>query len=100
MVDGGELQVNAHGCDDVTDYGRRRGEVLLGRAYNGCGIWYWPDYGVTCPCLVTTNGSLATLLRSWGVPTSLTPEGAAFFVGRAFYTFRNVCGPTLEEVTP
>lgn len=74
-----------HACVVETDYGRRRGEVLIGRSYNGCGVWYWPSYGVTCPCLVTTNGHLGTLMRSWGRPTTLTPEGAAFFVGRAIY---------------
>ena len=80
-----EVTTGPHLCAVETMYTKRKGEVLLGRAYNGCGVWFWPGYGVTCSCHVTTNGNLRTLMRSWGAPTSLTPEGFAFFVGRAFY---------------
>lgn len=60
--------------------------VLLGEAHGGHAVMYWSDYGVVCPSVVTTNGSLRTLMRSWAVPVALTPAGAAFFVGRAMYS--------------
>lgn len=81
---------DAHGCDTPNEVTERRGEILLGKAASGCGVWYWPHYGVVCPCIVTTNGNLRTLMRSWARPASLTPEGCAFFVGCAVYAMSRI----------
>ena len=65
--------------------------VLLGHARRGSPVWLWTGYGVVCPDEVTTNGSAFVLLQSHGVPISLTPPGAAWFVGWAFYVLGRRC---------
>jgi len=62
-------------------------DVLIGWSRNGSEIVYWPDYGAVCPDVVTTNGSVWTLLQSGGRPARLTPPGAAFFVGRFLWAY-------------
>lgn len=60
-------------------------DVQLGLAADGSPVAYWGGYGVVCPAIVTTNGSLAVLMRSHARPVSLTDAGMAFFIGRAIF---------------
>ena len=76
---------------------RARDCVVLGETQHGHAVMYWDGYGVVCPCEVTTNGSLRTLMRSWGRPVTLTDVGAAFFLGRAVYAVRTFAN---RELTP
>lgn len=66
----------------------RPDSVVLGATQHGHAVLFWTGYGVVCPCEVTTNGSLHTLMRSWGRPVSLTNAGVAFFIGRAMAAVR------------
>ena len=61
--------------------------VLIGYSARRHPVWLWTGYGLVCPDLVTTNGSVFVLLESHGFPVELTPPGAAWFVGWAFYMF-------------